>query len=104
MYLIIDCSFANNRNNFKVKLILFAVCLGEKPFRCPWKDCDRCFSRSDELSRHKRTHTGEKKFACNSCGQRFMRSDHLAKHVKRHARGPQQQVAPILVIPTSFRT
>ncbi|XP_014284915.1 Wilms tumor protein homolog [Halyomorpha halys] len=75
---------------------------GEKPFLCPWKDCERRFSRSDELSRHKRTHTGEKKFACSSCGQRFMRSDHLAKHVKRHARGTQP-LAPVLVIPTSFR-
>lgn len=59
---------------------------GEKPFRCQWVDCGRSFSRSDELSRHKRTHTGEKKFACKVCARRFMRSDHLAKHERRHAR------------------
>jgi uncharacterized Zn-finger protein len=57
---------------------------GEKPFVCQWEGCDRQFSRSDELSRHKRTHTGEKKFVCSICERRFMRSDHLTKHVKRH--------------------
>ncbi|KAE8736829.1 hypothetical protein FOCC_FOCC017715 [Frankliniella occidentalis] len=60
----------------------------EKPFECQWDRCGRRFSRSDELSRHKRTHTGEKKFGCGVCQRRFMRSDHLAKHVKRHQRDP----------------
>lgn len=57
---------------------------GEKPFSCSWKGCDRRFARSDELSRHRRTHTGEKKFACPMCDRRFMRSDHLTKHARRH--------------------
>lgn len=58
--------------------------LGEKPFSCSWKGCERRFARSDELSRHRRTHTGEKKFACPMCSRRFMRSDHLTKHARRH--------------------
>lgn len=57
---------------------------GEKPFRCSWDGCDKKFARSDELSRHRRTHTGEKKFACPVCDRRFMRSDHLTKHARRH--------------------
>lgn len=57
---------------------------GEKPFSCSWKGCERRFARSDELSRHRRTHTGEKKFACPMCERRFMRSDHLTKHARRH--------------------
>lgn len=57
---------------------------GEKPFSCSWKGCERRFARSDELSRHRRTHTGEKKFACPMCDRRFMRSDHLTKHARRH--------------------
>lgn len=54
------------------------------PFRCPWEDCGRSFARSFELSRHRRQHTGEKKFVCHICQQAFMRSDHLSMHVKRH--------------------
>ena len=41
--------------------------------------------RSDELSRHKRVHTGIKKFVCRFCDKAFMRSDHLNKHESRHA-------------------
>lgn len=55
------------------------------PFRCPWEDCERSFARSFELSRHRRQHTGEKKFVCHICQQAFMRSDHLSMHVKRHS-------------------
>lgn len=58
---------------------------GERPFQCSWPDCEKKFARSDELSRHKRTHTGEKRFICPVCDRKFMRSDHLAKHIKRHS-------------------
>lgn len=51
---------------------------------CNWSFCGKRFTRSDELQRHKRTHTGEKKFACPECPKRFMRSDHLSKHIKTH--------------------
>ncbi|QQP57783.1 Kruppellike factor 11, partial [Caligus rogercresseyi] len=43
------------------------------------------FARSDELSRHRRAHSGERKFACPLCDRRFIRSDHLMKHQKRHS-------------------
>ena len=69
---------------FPKKALQSCLILGEKPYSCPVKDCDRRFSRSDELSRHRRAHTGEKRFACGFCGHRFVRSDHLDKHVKRH--------------------
>lgn len=58
---------------------------GERPFACSWQDCSKKFARSDELARHYRTHTGEKKFSCPICDKRFMRSDHLTKHARRHA-------------------
>uniref|UniRef100_A0A3B4ASP4 C2H2-type domain-containing protein n=1 Tax=Periophthalmus magnuspinnatus TaxID=409849 RepID=A0A3B4ASP4_9GOBI len=58
---------------------------GERPFPCTWTDCSKKFARSDELARHYRTHTGEKKFGCPLCDKRFMRSDHLMKHARRHS-------------------
>lgn len=60
---------------------------GEKPFVCDWQGCNRSFARSDERSRHHRTHTGEKRFECGICLRKFMRSDHLAKHLRRHNSG-----------------
>lgn len=31
---------------------------GEKPYQCDFTDCGRRFSRSDQLKRHQRRHTG----------------------------------------------
>ena len=63
----------------------FILVLGERPFPCTWPECCKRFARSDELARHYRTHTGEKRFCCPLCEKRFMRSDHLMKHARRHA-------------------
>ncbi|KAK6467235.1 Krueppel-like factor 15 [Huso huso] len=46
------------------------------------------FSRSDELSRHRRSHSGVKPYQCRMCEKRFARSDHLSKHTKVHRRPP----------------
>ena len=53
---------------------------GERPYQCLIEGCGRRFARSDELSRHRRAHTGEKKFACTVCGRRFVRSGMLVNN------------------------
>ena len=70
--------------NVSEKYTTVCALTGEKPFKCKWEGCERKFTRSDELSRHRRTHTGEKRFTCPVCLTRFMRSDHLSKHTRRH--------------------
>lgn len=59
---------------------------GERPFVCSWLFCNKRFTRSDELQRHRRTHTGEKRFQCPECNKKFMRSDHLSKHIRTHTK------------------
>ncbi|KAF1764956.1 hypothetical protein GCK72_004907 [Caenorhabditis remanei] len=54
---------------------------GDRPFVCDWIDCEKRFDRSDQLIRHKRTHTKEYRFACSMCARQFSRSDHLQQHL-----------------------
>ena len=46
--------------------------------------CEKRFSRSDELNRHTRIHTGYKPFVCTICMRSFSRSDHLTTHIRTH--------------------
>lgn len=61
---------------------------GEKPFQC--NICKRNFSRSDHLTTHIRTHTGERPYGCEVCGRRFARSDERRRHAKIHLRKPRE--------------
>lgn len=56
----------------------------ERPYACLVENCPRRFSRSDELTRHMRTHTGQKPFQCRICMRNFSRSDHLTTHIRTH--------------------
>lgn len=66
---------------------------GQKPFQC--HICLRCFSRSDHLTTHIRTHTGEKPFPCEVCGRRFARSDERRRHKKVHDKEAAREAAKL---------
>ncbi|KAK4052951.1 hypothetical protein OIO90_004075 [Microbotryomycetes sp. JL221] len=55
---------------------------GDKPFVCPHPGCNAAFSESSNLSKHIRTHRGEKSYVCEQCDKRFARSDQLTRHRK----------------------
>ncbi|CAF88638.1 unnamed protein product, partial [Tetraodon nigroviridis] len=62
---------------------------GHKPFQC--RICMRSFSRSDHLTTHIRTHTGEKPFSCEQCGRKFARSDERRRHMRIHLRQKEKK-------------
>lgn len=56
----------------------------DKPFKCYDKKCvdSGGFKRGDELTRHRKIHTGERKHVCSICSRAFGRSDHLTTHFR----------------------
>ncbi|XP_040072251.1 gastrula zinc finger protein XlCGF17.1-like [Ixodes scapularis] len=55
---------------------------GEKPFRC--SVCEKAFAFIADLRMHMRTHTGEKPFRCEVCQKAFAKSHQLLIHKRVH--------------------
>lgn len=62
---------------------------GERPYKCDAENCGKSFTRNEELTRHKRIHSGLRPYPCTHCGKKFGRKDHLKKHLRTHFPQPR---------------
>ena len=55
---------------------------GDRPFTCDTRG--KSFAQSGHLKAHKMTHTGIKPFTCDTCGKSFADKRNLSVHISIH--------------------
>jgi len=63
-----------------------------KPYECQY--CHSRFTRSDNLRRHEKLHTGENVCTCNACGKVFTRKDDMRRHQYKCPANPNCHKTP----------
>ncbi len=51
---------------------------------CDVLNCGKAFAAPSKLMVHKRTHTGEKPYACSMCPKRFAEKSNAVRHERTH--------------------
>ncbi len=68
------------------------VHLKERPFKCPYLDCNKTYASSCDLDRHVNSHKGTRKYKCMLCSKAYMNNTSLKNHMhSRHVDDPKRR-------------
>ncbi|GMT09021.1 hypothetical protein PFISCL1PPCAC_318 [Pristionchus fissidentatus] len=59
---------------------------GEKPYKCVFPGCEKVFAHSFNLTTHMKLHSDERPFVCQICGRSFAKNSNLRVHAVTHSR------------------
>lgn len=78
-------------NFYTSRFILNPNLFKNRKFQC--RVCDKRFKTTGHLTRHKKIHSGEKKFECSfeGCSSRFSRKDNCMQHYRTHFANKQKR-------------
>lgn len=75
----------NERTDRFVKLLAYQPDTEQKKARYSCADCMKTFSAKTSVTRHRRTHTGERPFQCTECEKKFIQNGDLIRHKRSHS-------------------
>lgn len=61
-----------------------------------------CYCRLEQLTEHRKRHTGERSYLCSKCGKGYFKQPHLDKHMLTHLKDHLEKPVKLILILLKF--